>query len=145
MNRKYFFFSIKKKDKCLFSRRNGYVGKIIHGYSVCIRIFGFDIFSPKTNTMSNKEKLAEEALSEARTYVDAISPSNRDEDSFKYGYIKGYEAKEEEAIKFAEWCAGNVKPIIINGEFAHWQKDYHKNRHERFTTQQLLDKFRESQ
>ena len=41
--KKRFWFSIKKTDACLFSRRNGYVGKIFLGYSVCLRIFGRDI------------------------------------------------------------------------------------------------------
>ncbi len=39
-NKKSFWVSIRKVEKCLFSRRNGYVGKIIFGYSICIRIFG---------------------------------------------------------------------------------------------------------
>ncbi|HAJ79615.1 MAG TPA: hypothetical protein DCO75_07570 [Fibrobacteres bacterium] len=38
-----FWLSIKKKEKCLFSRRNGIVGKIIKGYSVRLRLFGIDI------------------------------------------------------------------------------------------------------
>ena len=40
---KPFWVSIRKKDSCLFSRRNGYRGKLILGYSVCIRLFGIDI------------------------------------------------------------------------------------------------------
>lgn len=35
--------SIKKKKNCLFSRRNGFYGKIILGYSICLRIFGITI------------------------------------------------------------------------------------------------------
>lgn len=34
-----FWLSIKKKNNCLFSRRNGYEGKLIFGYSICLRIF----------------------------------------------------------------------------------------------------------
>lgn len=37
------WLSIKKAKNCLFSRRNGYIGKIIFGYSVCFRIFNKDI------------------------------------------------------------------------------------------------------
>lgn len=37
-----FWLSIKKAKDCLFSRRNGYRGKIIFGYSICIRIFGYN-------------------------------------------------------------------------------------------------------
>lgn len=37
-----FWISIKKAKDCLFSRRNGYRGKIIFGYSICIRIFGIN-------------------------------------------------------------------------------------------------------
>lgn len=40
---KPFWLSIKHKNKCLFSRRNGYVGKIILGYSIRLRLFGRDI------------------------------------------------------------------------------------------------------
>ena len=43
MNR-MFYISIKRKDKCLFSRRNGYKGKLIFGYSVLLILFGFEIF-----------------------------------------------------------------------------------------------------
>lgn len=39
----YFWLSIKKAEDCLFSRRNGYVGKIIFGYSIRLRLFGKDI------------------------------------------------------------------------------------------------------
>lgn len=34
INNGLFYFSIKKADDCLFSRRNGHQGKIIFGYSV---------------------------------------------------------------------------------------------------------------
>jgi len=39
-----FWLSIKKAEKCLFSRRNGFVGKIILGYSICLRLFNYNIF-----------------------------------------------------------------------------------------------------
>jgi len=35
-----FWLSIRKAKKCLFSRRLGYRGKLILGYSVCLRLFG---------------------------------------------------------------------------------------------------------
>lgn len=41
--RRRFFFSVKPISKCLFSRRYGYKGKRILGYSVCLRLFGKDI------------------------------------------------------------------------------------------------------
>lgn len=40
---KLFWLSIRKKENCLFSRRNGYRGKIIKGYSIRLTIMGFDI------------------------------------------------------------------------------------------------------
>ena len=43
INRKWFWISIKKGNHCLFSRRNGYKGKIIYGYSICLRLFNIDI------------------------------------------------------------------------------------------------------
>lgn len=43
INRKRFWISVVLAKDCLFSRRNGYKGKIVLGYSVCIRLFGFDI------------------------------------------------------------------------------------------------------
>lgn len=36
---KRFWLSIKHKSKCLFSRRNGYKGKLIFGYSICLHLF----------------------------------------------------------------------------------------------------------
>ena len=33
INNRYFFFSIKKAEDCLFSRRNGYQGILLFGYS----------------------------------------------------------------------------------------------------------------
>lgn len=41
--RKKFWLSIRKADSCLFSRRNGFIGKIIFGYSVCLRMFNYDL------------------------------------------------------------------------------------------------------
>jgi len=38
-----FWFSIRKAKNCLFARRNGYIGKVIFGYSVVLRLFGKDI------------------------------------------------------------------------------------------------------
>ena len=51
MNNKYyndsinkkFWLSIKRKDDCLFSRRNGCVGKLVFGYSIRLRLFNIDI------------------------------------------------------------------------------------------------------
>ena len=40
---KRFWISIQRAERCLFSRRNGYQGKIIFGYSVCVRLFNIDI------------------------------------------------------------------------------------------------------
>jgi len=37
------WLSIRKASDCLFSRRNGIKGKIIFGYSVCLRLFNKDI------------------------------------------------------------------------------------------------------
>jgi len=42
-HRKRFWMSIKRASDCYFSRRNGHTGKIIRGYSVCIRLFNIDI------------------------------------------------------------------------------------------------------
>ena len=38
INNRYFFFSIKKGKDCLFSRRNGYQGILLFGYSFYFRI-----------------------------------------------------------------------------------------------------------
>ena len=38
-----FWLSIKKAKDCLFSRRNGYSGKIIFGYSIRLRLFNKNI------------------------------------------------------------------------------------------------------
>jgi len=42
MNRK-FWISIIPIHKCLFSRRNGYIGMRILGYSIRLRLFGWDV------------------------------------------------------------------------------------------------------
>lgn len=34
INNKLFFFSIRKTKDCLFSRRNGYQGVLLFGYSI---------------------------------------------------------------------------------------------------------------
>lgn len=47
MKERQFWISIKKAKDCFFSRRNGYVGKIICGYSVVIRLFGHDLLKDK--------------------------------------------------------------------------------------------------
>ena len=41
------WLSVRKAKNCLFGRRNGYIGKLIFGYSVCFRLFGIDIFNGK--------------------------------------------------------------------------------------------------
>lgn len=38
INNRYFYFSIKKAEECLFSRRNGYQGILLFGYSFFFRI-----------------------------------------------------------------------------------------------------------
>lgn len=38
-----FWISIQKAESSLFSRRNAYKGKVILGYSICLRLFGKDI------------------------------------------------------------------------------------------------------
>ena len=40
---KLFCFPVKKAKDCLFSRRLGIRGKIIFGYSVCLRLFNKNI------------------------------------------------------------------------------------------------------
>jgi hypothetical protein len=44
MNRKFCISTISI-HKCLFSRRNGYVGTRILGYSIRLRLFGRDVIS----------------------------------------------------------------------------------------------------
>jgi len=41
--RKPFWFSVRRASTCLFSRRNGYVGKKFWGFSVCLRLFNKDL------------------------------------------------------------------------------------------------------
>ncbi len=41
--KKLFYFSIQKAKTAIFSRRNGYQGKIILGYSIRIRFLGYDL------------------------------------------------------------------------------------------------------
>ena len=43
MKNKPLWLSIKKAKDCIFSRRLGYQGKIILGYSVRLRLFGVDV------------------------------------------------------------------------------------------------------
>ena len=38
-----FYVSMRKIEKCLFSRRIGKTGKRILGYSICLRLFNKDI------------------------------------------------------------------------------------------------------
>jgi len=38
-----FYVSIRKAEKCLFSRRCGHRGMIVRGYSMRLRLFGKDI------------------------------------------------------------------------------------------------------
>ena len=42
MNKKN-WLSIRKAKECLFSRRNGYQGKIVCGYSIRLRLLGYDL------------------------------------------------------------------------------------------------------
>jgi hypothetical protein len=42
-NKIAFWLSIKPVGECLYSRRNGYVGMLMFGYSICLRLFGRDI------------------------------------------------------------------------------------------------------
>lgn len=37
--RRRFWLSIRRAKNCMYGRRNGYLGKIIAGYSVCLRLF----------------------------------------------------------------------------------------------------------
>jgi hypothetical protein len=47
MRERQFWISIRKAKNCLYSRRNGYIGSIICGYSVVIRLFGHDLLKDK--------------------------------------------------------------------------------------------------
>lgn len=40
---KNFWLSIRLAKDCVFSRRNGIIGKIIFGYSIRLRLFGRDV------------------------------------------------------------------------------------------------------
>ncbi len=42
-----FWLSIKRLDKCLFSRRNGYQGLRVMDWSVCLRLFGKDMLTER--------------------------------------------------------------------------------------------------
>jgi len=35
-----FYISIKRKSKCLEIRKQGYIGKLIFGYSIILKLFG---------------------------------------------------------------------------------------------------------
>ena len=50
INNRYFFFSVKKAKDCLFSRRNGYQGIILFGYSIFFRI------KRKYNSIKDEER-----------------------------------------------------------------------------------------
>ncbi|MBK5202161.1 MAG: hypothetical protein JJE45_00365 [Prolixibacteraceae bacterium] len=41
------WLSIRKAKDCFYSRRNGHVGSVIFGYSVVIRLFGYDLLKDK--------------------------------------------------------------------------------------------------
>jgi len=43
VRRPRFWVSIRRADKCLFCRRHGYYGKVVFGWSICVRLFGFDL------------------------------------------------------------------------------------------------------
>ena len=38
--KKDFYISIKRKSKCLEIRRQGYMGRLIFGYSIILKMFG---------------------------------------------------------------------------------------------------------
>lgn len=42
MNKRH-WFSIKPLRKCLYTRRNGFYGTRVFGFSICLRLFGKDI------------------------------------------------------------------------------------------------------
>jgi hypothetical protein len=41
--RKRFWISVRRAKDCIFSRRNGYYGVRLFGWSICVRLFGVDI------------------------------------------------------------------------------------------------------
>ena len=55
MKPRKFWISIRKAKNCLFSRRNGYRGRIILGYSIMIRLFGVDLVYSKVKKRFMKE------------------------------------------------------------------------------------------
>lgn len=59
-----FWLSIKRAEDCLFSRRLGYEGKIIKGYSVCLRLFGKDIFRGKDLSKGELQRKIEVILND---------------------------------------------------------------------------------
>jgi len=38
--KKLFYISIRRKSKCLEIRRQGYIGRLIFGYSIMLKLFG---------------------------------------------------------------------------------------------------------
>ncbi len=52
---KQFWLSIKKAKDCLFSRREGWTGRRIFGYSVVIRLFSIDLLPSKLKKQFIKE------------------------------------------------------------------------------------------
>lgn len=57
MKTKRFWLSIKQIDKCLFSRRNGYVGWKVFNLSICIRLFGVNLHPVKKVAEDTNKKL----------------------------------------------------------------------------------------
>lgn len=55
MNERKFWISIRKAKDCFFSRRNGYQGKVILGYSCMLRLFGYDLLNRSYNYPDLKE------------------------------------------------------------------------------------------
>jgi len=39
----WFWLSVKKASECFFSRRNGYSGKVVFGYSIRLRLFKMEV------------------------------------------------------------------------------------------------------
>lgn len=38
--KRLFFISIKRKSKCLDIRKQGYIGRLVFGYSIMLKLFG---------------------------------------------------------------------------------------------------------
>ena len=38
--KRLFYISIKRKSKCLDVRKEGYIGRLIFGYSIILKLFG---------------------------------------------------------------------------------------------------------